>query len=225
MKLKRRNQWGEVVQRAVQRVTQPWGVTQRGDALEQPVSTRRAYEYGLSHRDIFNGIGDCVRSCVATVFNLDWADVPNFEGIACVVERGEIQAHSLLRYFRQWGLEGESISLIEDPHNYGEEWRATRIDVSGIALAFAWLPGDMGLQDQAGGMEMGHCVVMQDGKLLWDPFPGGGLSSLGAVHYWTFPTRNGYRLKQPITLTTNRFLAQAQLRRFNEMAPNKQPGW
>lgn len=140
------------------------------------------------------GAGDCMRACVASILDLAYEDVPDLspDGTA---SRG--QHWATVDFLRERGLGALDYSpAFREGRSYRLPWEEQdltgRLDVSGLVLGYAWSPR-VRHEDGARG---GHCVVLLDGTVIWDPHPRRDMG-IGSLYGFLIPVTPDGRHLQP----------------------------
>jgi hypothetical protein len=136
------------------------------------------------------GEGDCMRACVASILGRAYEDVPDLSEKACTA-RGTGQHWATVHYLRELGLTYQEVNGAWATHfehggwlvPWAEQELIGRLDLSGLSLGYAWSPR---VRDSAG-RRSGHCVVLYDGGLIWDPHPRREMG-IGPVYGYLIPT-------------------------------------
>ena len=133
--------------------------------MEQHNDIALLIERGVNQSRTSSPYGNCVEASIATLLNLDIADIPDVR--AAAEERGfddkmfDAVMKRRKRVLCRWLAEAFDLFWIE-----GEGTRPPIIDTQGPnAAPLFWLAGG---QSPRG---LGHMVVYADDELVWDPHP------------------------------------------------------
>jgi hypothetical protein len=123
--------------------------------------------------------GDCFRACVASIFELPLEAVPHFLGDAAGdANWTDGQWRRLVEFAQARGYMPWWIDPEKDPHGDAAEQVRDLEARDGHYVATV---------RPYAGSRLGHCVVMQGGRLVHDPMPGGiGAEKAAPVLYICF---------------------------------------
>jgi hypothetical protein len=123
--------------------------------------------------------GDCFRACVASIFELPLEVVPHFLGDAAGdANWTDAQWRGLVEFAQGRGYMPWWIDPENDPHGDAAE-QVRDLERRGGHYVATVRPYEE--------TELGHCVVMQGGRLVHDPMPGGsGAEGVAPVLYICF---------------------------------------
>ena len=122
-----------------------------------------------------NGVfGDCYRTCVAMLLDLDRDDVPHFSKDADLDQDGIDATQRLREWLKPRGL-STFIVLYPDEHDLEEILQATASMNPGLPMML------VGESKRYAGI--GHVVIIQDGKILADPSDSGIKGPING-YYW-----------------------------------------
>lgn len=132
---------------------------------------------------------DCMRASLASLLGLAYEDVPDLSTGATRELGG--QHWATVAFLERIGLAHEQFSGAwaiafrgDRPVGYVPPWGEWelwgRLDLRGLALGYARSPRAASIYD-------GHCVVLYDGRLVWDPHPRRDMG-IGPLYGFLVPT-------------------------------------